>query len=123
MPTPLKNKHTRKPRVLLRVRVEFEGGLSDDPIQGEGQSTDINVSGCSVESDQRVSIGTHLALRIHLSGHAVPVTVTVARVRWVHGSEFGIEFIQIQHQDQLRHSQLPKETQEVKALSIPETPL
>lgn len=123
MNTPPKKKQSRKSRALLRVRIEFEGSLSDDQIQGEGHSTDIHVSGCSVESDQRVSPGIYLTLRVHLPGVAGPVTVTLARVRWAHGSEFGVEFIQLSHQDQLRLSHVTKTTQEDEAVSIPEAPI
>jgi len=59
------------------------------------------------------------SVRIHLSDLAVPVTVSMARVRWVRDSQFGIEFIQLPHQDQLRLTQVSEETQEDEAMSIP----
>lgn len=120
---PPHKKQCRKSRALMRVRVEFESGLSTEHIQGEGRSADINMSGCSVESDQCISKGIYLTLRIHLPGLAAPVNVTLARVRWVHGSEFGVEFIQLRPQDQLRLSQLTKTAHAHEFVSIPETPV
>ena len=123
MNTHAKKKPSRKSRALLRVRIEFQGSLLEDHIQGEGHSTDINVGGCSVESDQRVSPGSYLTLRIHLPGGAGPVNVGLARVRWASDSEFGVEFIHIADQDQQRLGHVTKTTQKDEAVSIPEVPI
>ena len=118
-----KNAKSRKARILLRVRVEFEGGLTGHEIAGEGHSADLNVTGCSVESDHNLSPGMYLTLRIHLSDGALPVTVTLARVRWTQDSLFGVEFIQLPHRDQLRLTQMTQETHGDETLSIPHIPL
>lgn len=109
--------------MLLRVRVEFEGGLSDHEIRGEGHSTDLNVTGCSVESPHRLSPGSYLTLRIYLSDSAQPVNVTLARVRWTNDTSFGVEFIQLPQNDQLRLNGLISESQESESTSIPQAPL
>lgn len=114
---------SRKTRVLLRVRVEFEGGLSEHEIQGEGYSTDLNVTGCSIESTCPLSPGMYLTLRIHLTDGAHPVTVTLARVRWAHEASFGVEFIQLPQNDQKRLNHLTTEAQENEAFSIVQAPL
>jgi FixJ family two-component response regulator len=116
-------KQPRESRLLFRVRIEFEGGLSDNEIKGEGHSIDLNVNGCSVESEQRISPGMYLTLRFHLPDRGVPVTVTIARVRWAQDSVFGVEFIQMPHNDQLRLKHLTKETHEGEAMSTPQAPL
>ncbi len=121
LPPPHK-KPCRTSRALIRVRVEFESGRSPEHIKGEGRSTDIATSGCSVESDHCLSKGIYLTLRIHLPGLAAPVHVILARVRWVQGSEFGVEFIQLRPQDQLRLSQLTQTALAHEAVSIPEAP-
>lgn len=118
MDTHSKNNPPRESRLLLPVRVEFEGGLTDNEIKGEGRSTDLSVNGCSVESEQRFSPQMFLSLRIHLPNCAQPVTVTIARVRWAEESVFGVEFIQLPHNDQLRLKHLTKETHEGEAMSI-----
>lgn len=114
---------SRKARVLLRVRVEFEGGASSHEVNGEGHSTDLNVTGCSVESTHGLSPGIYLTLRIYLPDAAQPVNVTLARVRWTNDTSFGVEFIQLPHNDQLRLNELTLDTLEDEATSIPQAPL
>jgi PleD family two-component response regulator len=65
----------------------------------------------------------YLTLRVHLPDRAVPVTVTLARVRWVRDSVFGVEFIRLPYNDQLRLNQLTQETHKDEAMSIPQAPL
>lgn len=114
---------SRKARVLLRVRVEFEGGASGHEVNGEGHSTDLNVTGCSVESTQGLSSGIYLTLRIYLPNSAQPVNVTLARVRWTNDTSFGVEFIQLPHNDQLRLNELTLDSLENEATSVAQTPL
>mgnify|MGYP003385046755 CR=1 FL=1 len=109
--------------MLLRVRVEFEGGASGHDIKGEGYSTDLNVTGCSVESIHGLSPGIYLTLRIYLSGSDQPVNVTLARVRWTNETSFGVEFIQLPHNDQLRLNELTLDTLEEETTRIPQAPL
>ena len=108
-------------RVLLRARVEFEGGPSDGLIKGAGYSTDMNMSGCSIESAKPLSPGMYLTLRIHLRGLMVPVTVALARVRWAQDREFGVEFIQFAEQDKLRLGPLFQEVPEDQPLEERDT--
>ena len=117
------NIQSRKTRVLLRVRVEFEGGASGHEVNGEGHSTDLNVTGCSVESTLGLSPGIYLTLRIYLPDSAQPVNVTLARVRWTNDTSFGVEFIQLPHNDQLRLTELTLDTLEDEATSRPQAPL
>ena len=114
---------SRKARVLLRVRVEFEGGASGHEVKGEGYSTDLNVTGCSVESTHGLSPGIYLTLRIYLSDSAQPVNVTLARVRWTNDTSFGVEFIQLPHNDQLRLNELTLDTLEAETTPLPQAPL
>ena len=109
--------------MLLRVRVEFEGGSSGHEVNGEGHSTDLNVTGCSVESSHGLSLGVYLTLRIYLSDSAQPVNVTLARVRWANNTSFGVEFIQLPHNDRLRLTELTMDTFEDEATSMHQTPL
>jgi len=114
----------RTPRMLLRVLVEFEGwGLSNTEIKGDGHTTDLTVTGCSVESDQRVSPGMSLTLRIHLPDHAEPVTVTLARVRGAQDSVFDVEFVVLPDNDQRRLTHVIEAPPEDEAMSIAPAPL
>ncbi|MEO5955899.1 MAG: PilZ domain-containing protein [Nitrospiraceae bacterium] len=109
--------------MLLRVRVGFEGEASGHEVNGEGYSTDLNVTGCSVESSHGLSPGIYLSLRIYLPDSARPVNVTLARVRWINDASFGVEFIQLPHNDQLRLNELTLDALEGEATSVPQPPL
>jgi CheY-like chemotaxis protein len=123
MDTHRKNNPPRESRLLLPVRVEFEGGLTGNEIKGEGRSADLSINGCSVESEQRLSPQMFLTLRIHLPSSTKAVTVTIARVRWAEESVFGVEFIQLPYNDQLRLKDLTKETHVGDPISIPQVHL
>lgn len=123
LPTDSNTMPHRKPR-MLRVLVEFDGwGLSNNEIKGDGHTTELTLTGCSVQSDQHVSPGMHLTLRIYLPDHAVPVTVTLARVRSAQDSVFGVEFVHLPHDDQQRLKHVIETTYEDEARSIPPAPL
>lgn len=121
MKIPPRNRHSRKARVLLRARIQFEGGPSDGPVKGVGYSTDMNMSGCSIEGAQHFIPGMYLTLRIHLRGLVEPVTVALARVRWAQSQEFGVEFIQFAEKDKLRLGPLIQESSEDEPLEMPGT--
>ena len=125
MPLPLDSHPIQAgtPR-LLRVPVEFEGwGLSNSAIKGSGQTTELTVAGCHIESSQCVSPGMHLTLRLHLPDHAGPVTVTLARVRSPQESVFEVEFVHLPEDDQRRLKQVLEALHEYEALAIPPAPL
>ena len=50
--------------------------------------------GCAIESGMpvRVSIGSVLALRLHVSDRQQPIEVEEAEVTWVAGTDFGVQF-------------------------------
>ena len=115
--------HTVQPGTpcpLLRILVEFEGwGLSNSAIKGDGQTTDLTVTGCRIESSQCVAPGMHLTLRLHLPDHAEPVTVTLARVRSSQDSVFEVEFVHLPDDDQRRLKQVLEAPHEYESLAIP----
>lgn len=119
--------HTEQPGTpcpLRRVLLEFEGwGLSNSAIKGNGQTTDLLVTGCRIESNQCVSPGMLLTLRLHLPDHAGPMTVTLARVRSSRDSVFEVEFVHLPEDDQRRLTQVLEAPHEYEALAIPPAPL
>jgi hypothetical protein len=124
LPTDSHTVQPATPRPLRRVLVEFEGwGLSNSAIKADGQTTDLTVTGCRIESSQCVSPGMHLTLRLHLPDHAGPVTVTLARVRSSQNSVFEVEFVHLPDDDQRRLKQVLEAPHEYEALSRPAAPL
>ena len=70
------------------------------PTEGEGYTFDLSTNGCRIESDISVEPGSYPAIRLRLPDHmGSPFSIPVARVRWVRGEEFGIEFMKRQEQD------------------------
>ncbi len=100
----------RKSRTLVRIPIEFEGLADDAHIKGKGNTLDLNLNGCRVESHAAVPRGSYVRLRLKIPGSASPVKVDMARVRWVQGGTFGVEFIQRSAEDVPVISQVMAET-------------
>jgi len=63
-----------------------------DRIVGEGIVNDLSLSGSYIAGNVPVSVGMSLALEIFLPGDPVPLLIDRATVKWVKGSEFGVDF-------------------------------
>ena len=63
-----------------------------DGIAGEGIIKDLSLSGSYITGNTPVSVGMALALQIFVPGDPVPLLIDRATVKWVKGSEFGVDF-------------------------------
>jgi hypothetical protein len=63
-----------------------------DNITGEGIIKDLSLSGSYITGNAPVSVGMELALQIFVPGDPVPLLIDRATVKWVKGSEFGVDF-------------------------------
>jgi hypothetical protein len=63
-----------------------------DRIAGEGIIKDLSLSGSYITGNAPVSVGMALALQIFVPGDPVPLLIDRATVKWVKGSEFGVDF-------------------------------
>lgn len=80
-----------------RFPVQFRSSFSSPHIvAGEGQTLDLSLRGCRVETDTAVPPGTELELRIYRPPEPTPIAVDSAAVRWARGREFGVEFLRLQ---------------------------
>jgi hypothetical protein len=61
-------------------------------MAGEGIIKDLSLSGSYITGNARVSIGIELALQIFVPGDPVPLLIDRATVKWIKGSEFGVDF-------------------------------
>jgi hypothetical protein len=61
-------------------------------IAGEGLIEDLSLSGSHVNGNTPVYLGMPLALQVFVPGDSSPVRVERAIVKWVKGSDFGVEF-------------------------------
>ena len=73
-------------RRLVPVRYLGEG------IAGEGIIKDLSLSGSNMSGNARVSVGMPLALHMFVPGDPEPVLIDRTIVKWVTGSEFGVDF-------------------------------
>src|SRR6476620_5645456 len=63
-----------------------------DGIAGEGIIKDLSLSGSYITGNVLVAVGVGLALQIFVPGDPVPLLIDRAIVKWVKGSEFGVDF-------------------------------
>jgi hypothetical protein len=63
-----------------------------DGMVGEGIINDLSPSGSSMIGDAPVSVGLALALHMFVPGDPEPVLINRAIVKWIKGSEFGVDF-------------------------------
>ena len=79
----------RKNQRLKRlVPVRYLG----DGMAGEGIIKDLSLSGSYITGNAPVSVGMALALQIFVPGDPEPLLIERAIVKWVKGSEFGVDF-------------------------------
>ena len=71
-------------------------------LVGEGTVRNVSTGGWKVDSDQPVQRGHYFALRVVLPDQAVPLKVDLAAVRWSSEREFGLEFLRMQPEEQVR---------------------
>ena len=75
-------------RLKKLVPVRYLG----DGIAGEGIIKDLSLSGSYITGNAPVSAGMALALQIFVPGDPEPLLIDRATVKWVKGSEFGVDF-------------------------------
>ena len=83
------------PRFTAQFRSTFSGGQRE----GHGKTLDLSDGGCRIESDHPVVPETAFECRIYAPGLNWPLRVEEARVRWVRGNVFGLEFT-VMHPDE-----------------------
>ena len=88
----------KSPRFHVRFPVLFSG----ETIQGYGRVINISTSGCAVESEASVNTGMGLRLLFSLPGQETGLEIQLAPVRWFANGRFGLEFIIIPAESQVR---------------------
>jgi hypothetical protein len=93
-------------RKNVRYRVEYGGSFLGDRISSKGVILDLSSEGCRARSADEFNKADYLRVLIDVPRYEHPLHVTLAVVRWAHGQEFGMEFIQMEPDDQQRLRQL-----------------
>jgi hypothetical protein len=76
-------------RTPIRLPVQFLG----DRGAGRGELLNLSSPGCAIESDTLLQQGAYVALEILLQEEIEPVSISLAKVRWVRQGRLGIEFL------------------------------
>lgn len=91
-------------RVSTQIPVIFAG----EAYVGEGTVLNVSVPGCAVQSKKAVQPGSYLEMRMLVPDTSSPLSVSLAKVRWCDGRRFGVEFIRMPGEDQVRLGRLVK---------------
>jgi hypothetical protein len=95
-------------RYCERVQTHFPVVFAGEAYVGEGTVFNVSVPGCAVHSRQRLKPGSYLEMRMLVPDTTPPLRVGLAKVRWCEGRRFGVEFIQMTGDDQVRLGRLVK---------------
>ena len=88
-----KRRHTRYP-------VTCTATFSNEHLIGFGMIGNVSHSGCRLKGELKMTPGASGKLLIDVPGLAAPLQIAAAVVRWVTGSECGIEFTAIGLEEQ-----------------------
>jgi len=101
----------------VRYPVEYAGSFSAKDIQTNGIILNLSISGCRALSDVPVS-AVELGVSIEVPRRQNPLEILAATVRWTRGTEFGVEFVRIDPDQQRRLRELIQENEADLALRI-----
>jgi hypothetical protein len=93
-------------RCCARSDTRFPVIFAGDAYVGEGTVRNLSVPGCAIDSRRGVRPGSYLEMKVLLPDASPPLSVGLAKVRWTRGHRFGVEFIRISGEDQIRVGRL-----------------
>ena len=93
-----------KPRYYPRAVVQGSAIFTVDGRISEGQVLDLTVPGCLINSPCSPDKGDSLTLCLDVSQVGALVSVALGVVRWVQGSRFGVEFIEMDLRERFRYN-------------------
>ena len=97
-----------KLRYCERVHAQFPVVFAGEAYVGEGTVLNVSVPGCAIHSRKPVQPGSYIEMRMLVPDATPPLRVGLAKVRWCEGWRFGVEFIQMPGEDQIRLGRLVK---------------
>jgi hypothetical protein len=95
----LKKKRAPENRMHPRFTAQFRSTFSGGQREGQGKTLDLSDGGCRIETDHPIVPDASFECRIYAPGLSWPLRVDEAKVRWVKGKTFGLQFIAM-HQDE-----------------------
>ena len=92
----------QQPRFTSQFKSTISGGLGE----GQGRTLDLSTGGCMIETDFPVVEGASFECRIYVPGLDWPLRIDEAQVRWVKANTFGIQFMKIQRDEEVKLKQV-----------------
>ena len=89
-----------------RYPVEYVASFSGDWFGAQGIILDLSVIGCRARGAFAVKKDDYASVLIDVPRFEHPLHVPLAVIRWSSGQEFGMEFIQMEPDDQKRLREL-----------------
>jgi hypothetical protein len=96
-------------RYCQRILTEFPVIFASESCVGEGTVLNVSVPGCEIRSKKPVEAGAYLEMKVLLPDDSSSLCVGLAKVRWSNGHRFGVEFIRMPGEDQVRLGRLVKQ--------------
>ena len=87
-------------RKYARYPVGYAGTFSGERVSAPGIIVDLSTAGCRARSATEFNKGEYLEVSINVPRFEHPLHVPLAVIRWSSGQEFGMEFIQMEPDDQ-----------------------
>lgn len=91
-----------KLRCCRRIGGDFPVIFAGDSHVGEGTVVNVSVPGCEIYSKKPVKTGNFIQMKVLVPGNGSPLSVGLGKVRWRRGCRFGVEFIKMPGEDQIR---------------------
>lgn len=89
-------------RGLYRLPVSYPAMYCVVSTVGEGTITNLSALGCTIETDEPLTVDHSLALRLLLPDRQESLPIEAGCVRWTQGNRAGIEFTQVDRIANLR---------------------
>jgi PilZ domain len=102
----LKRERSTDKRLQPRFTAQFRSTFSGGQREGQGKTLDLSHGGCRIETDQPVVVGAAFECRIYAPGLNWPLRIEEAQVRWVKGKTFGLQFVSMQPEEQVKLQQV-----------------
>jgi hypothetical protein len=102
----IKEKTCTEKREQPRFTSQFRSTISGGQGEGQGRTLDLSAGGCMIETDLPVVVGASFECRIYVPGLDWPLRIDEAQVRWVKGNTFGIQFVKLHPDEEVKLKQV-----------------
>ena len=98
---PRFNSQRAAPREPLYCRVTYTYQVDGSTFAVDGVTRDLCRMGCAIRGTIIPPVGSKTRLKVYLPGHKLPISLD-AKITWVAGQYFGVQFPQMDRKDYAR---------------------